>query len=209
MIDWLIIGISGVTCSGKTSLSNEIHAKLPNSVIINQDDYFLPMDSPLHTTVPELNHINFDIMSSLDMQKMHADILKVIQGSNNNAESCKNSHGGPGNKKLLIVEGFLIFSYKPISDLCNLRYFITLSKEVCWERRKLRTYEPPDVPGYFDKIVWPEYLKHKSEILNDQSLDHRIEFVDGSRSKKNIFDQVYGEIKTLIRNKSHISNLDL
>lgn len=194
MSDWLIIGISGVTCSGKTSLSNEIHNKIPSSVIINQDDYFHPMDSPQHTFIPELNHINFDIMNSLDMEKMHLDVLKLITHSQtDNDITCETKK-----LKVLIIEGFLIFSYKPISDLCNLRYFITLSKDQCWERRKYRTYEPPDVPGYFEKIVWPEYLKHKSEILNDQSLNGKIKFIDGSRSKKSIFGEVYTEIESAL-----------
>ncbi|XP_046416449.1 nicotinamide riboside kinase 1 isoform X1 [Neodiprion virginianus] len=193
MSDWLIVGISGVTCSGKTTLSKEINAKLTNSVVISQDDYFLPTDSPRHTFIPELNHINMDIISSLDMEKMHNDILQVIQDfeTGNGDGNCRTT------RRVLIVEGFLIFSYKPISDLTNLKYFITLDKDECWKRRELRTYLPPDVPGYYEKIVWPEYLKHKSEIINDSSLSE-VKFIDGSRSKKDIFDEVYSAIKCLM-----------
>ncbi|XP_012261926.2 nicotinamide riboside kinase 1 [Athalia rosae] len=205
MSDWLVVGLAGVTCSGKTSLSNKIHAKLSDSVIVNQDDYFLPVDSPRHTFIPELNHINFDILSSLDMQKMHRDVLNILR----NRKSENGCNGSSGTKKVLIIEGFLIYGYKPISDLCDLKYFITLDQEVCWDRRKIRTYEPPDVPGYFDKIVWPEYLKHKSEILDNKYSDHGIKLIDGLRSKEDIFEQVYTEIKTLLGHNHRLGDLSV
>lgn len=189
MGDWLIVGISGVTCSGKTSLSNEIRKHLPDSVIVNQDDYFYPIDSSHHKFIPELDHINFDIISSLDMDKMLSDVLRVINGTE--------SYGA---RRVLIVDGFLIFNYKPIADLCNLKYFININKDLCWDRRKVRTYDPPDVPGYFENIVWPEYLNNMKEIKNDIKLYKEIVFLDGSRSKKSIFDQVYLDIKNILFN---------
>jgi nicotinamide/nicotinate riboside kinase len=66
----LIIGISGVTCGGKTTLAYKLNKMFPTSKLISQDDYFLDVDDPRHTWITELNHINFDILSSLDMEKM-------------------------------------------------------------------------------------------------------------------------------------------
>ncbi|KAJ8969151.1 hypothetical protein NQ314_001892 [Rhamnusium bicolor] len=78
----IIIGISGVTCGGKTTTATQLNNIFPNSKIFSQDDYFLDVEDPRHVWIPELNHINFDILTSLDMEKMHDDILKFI-GDNN------------------------------------------------------------------------------------------------------------------------------
>lgn len=191
MTDWLVVGISGVTCSGKTTLADRIYSNLHNSMIMRQDNYFLPTNDPRHIQIQELNHINWEILTSLDMTRMHADVLKII---NSQSEDNTNSDE-PIKVKILILEGFLIFNYKPISDLCDLKYFLTLTKQQCWNRRKVRTYEPPDVPGYFERIVWPEYVRHKSEILKDEKLSATITFLDGSQPKEDLFEKVFSEIK--------------
>jgi len=184
----LIIGISGTTCSGKTTVAKKIHENLKNSVLINQDTYFLPVDDPRHTLVTELNHFNWDILSSLDMAKMYADVMDVVTSTSKLNDTQEN--GSSNEFKFLILEGFLLFNCKPIADLCHQKYFVDLTREVCWDRRSKRVYDPPDVPGYFDKVVWPEYLKQKSEILADNNLSKSVKFLDGS---KNI-DEVYNEI---------------
>ena len=190
---WFVIGISGATCSGKTTLARKLHKNLKSSILIEQDTYFLPVDDPRHSWIPKLNHINFDILSSLDMEKMHSDILKIM---NEKPQGEGDSMSLENEMKVLIVEGFLIFDYKPISDLCNLKYFLTLTKEECWNRRKFRVYEPPDVPGYFDDIVWPEYLKHKDAIVNSKELFKSIKFFDGTHTQDLVYSNVYGEIKS-------------
>ncbi|XP_076395731.1 nicotinamide riboside kinase [Megachile rotundata] len=158
---WFIIGISGATCSGKTSVTNRLREELKNSVTINQDTYFWPIDDPRHTKIPELNHLNWEIMSSMDMDKMRSDIFKLIES--------------------------------PLSeDNVTGR---NLPKEICWERRDKRDYEPRDVPGYFEKYVWPEYLKYKNEIMEDQNLCKTITFIDGSKDTEEIFRTMYAQIK--------------
>ncbi|CAK9819045.1 Nicotinamide riboside kinase 1 [Anthophora quadrimaculata] len=190
---WFVLGISGATCSGKTSLANRLHKELENSIVIHQDNYFLPIDDPRHTKIEELNHFNWELTSSVDMDRMHSDILKLIE-STPDENSCSDTI----NKNILILDGFLLFKCKVISDLCDCKYFLTLTKDQCWERRKGRVYNPPDVPGYFEKVVWPEYLKNIDELTKDKDLCETIKFVDGSKSKEEIFQMVFTEIKKLL-----------
>lgn len=187
---WFIIGISGATCSGKTSLTNRLCEELKNCVTINQDAYFWPIDDPRHTKIPELNHLNWEIMSSMDMDKMRSDIFKLIESplSEDNVKERKH-------KNILILDGYLLFKCKVITDLCDMKYFMTVPKEICWDRRDKRDYEPRDVPGYFEKYVWPEYLKYKDEIMEDQNLCKTITFIDGSKDTEEIFQTVYAQIK--------------
>lgn len=190
---WFVIGISGTTCSGKTSVATQLHEKLKNSIVLHQDNYFLSKDDPRHVLVKELNHFNWELITSMDMEKMYSDILQLIKSFPNESNPSEMI-----NKNILILDGFLLFKCKVISNLCDRKYFITLNKEQCWERRKERKYDPPDVPGYFEKVVWPEYIKHKDELMKDNDLYNTITFIDGSKSKKEIFEIIFNEIKKLL-----------
>ncbi|XP_046830264.1 nicotinamide riboside kinase 1 [Vespa crabro] len=191
--NWLIVGISGVTCSGKSTLAKELHKKLDDSIVIHQDSYFLSPDDPRHVKIPALNHINWEILSSLDMNKMYSDILKLIES--------KPKRSDKSNKELrrvLILEGFLLFGFKPISNLCELKYFLTLTKEECWKRRSIRTYSPADVPGYFDAFVWPEYLKYLSVIKQNDQASTELIFLDGTMESHEMVQMVLTKIQDLL-----------
>lgn len=136
-MEWLVIGISGATCSGKTTLARKLHQDFKNSTLIEQDTYFLSIDDSRHVWVEELNHINFDILSSLDMKKMYADIRRVLDEKPSKSVVASSKM----EKNILFIEGFLIFDYKPIADLCSLKYFLTLEKDECYRRRELRVYD--------------------------------------------------------------------
>lgn len=258
---WLIIGVSGTTCSGKSTLAQSLHKELPGSYLVRQDDFFLPVDSERHTLIPALNHFNWEIMTSLDMEKMHTVIENIlssdsdqsvtslnslVQAANRvtgshcytecnadknetflnvnngcykkltednpisnqsqtvvtdqpiagNAASQTNTVSGCADKQIyplhvLIIEGFLVFNDKTIANLCHHKYFLTLTREQCWARRSVRIYDPPDVPGYFDLCVWPEYEKHSDQVFK-QVPD--VTIIDGNQDRTSILKQVLLEI---------------
>jgi nicotinamide/nicotinate riboside kinase len=92
MEQWLIIGISGVTCSGKTTLADSLYKhfkerngqeikpgiELNRVELLNQDDYFRSVDDPNHQKVERLNHLNWEIIESIDMNKMIRDIMETL-----------------------------------------------------------------------------------------------------------------------------------
>jgi nicotinamide/nicotinate riboside kinase len=89
---WLVVGVSGVTCSGKTTLADSLYKhfkdlrgkeiktgiELNRVEIINQDKYFLEADDPRHVIVEKLNHQNWEVITSLDMDKMCNDIMEIL-----------------------------------------------------------------------------------------------------------------------------------
>ncbi|PSN29756.1 Nicotinamide riboside kinase 1 [Blattella germanica] len=256
---WLIIGVSGATCSGKSTLARSLKDILPGSEFICQDDFFLPEDSERHTFIPALKHNNWEIMSSLDMDKMHKTVDNILSSGNPSSiisfqtletittnitgkdkalqktsspspelvnvpgSECKTKANGeisarskcetkvngaphglnelqsskstPG-VNILIIEGFIIFNDKKLADLCQMKYFLTLSKEECWARRSVRTYNPPDVPGYFDVCVWPEYVKHRDQVFKEVS---GVNVIDGTLDKTSILNQVLIDIVNTAR----------
>ncbi|KAL0810670.1 hypothetical protein ABMA28_010003 [Loxostege sticticalis] len=192
--DWIIIGVSGVTCGGKTTLANRLKDTLTPVHIFHQDKYFYPDDSPKHVKCDGLAHNNYDILSSLDMDKMYKDVLKTLSGEDASHQSNKERKAGQieaKNKKFLIIEGFTVLNFKPLLELCDLRYYFILDYEECFSRRCFRLYDPPDIAGYFESCVWPEHVKYRAEIEKDP----RITLLDGTQP--NPLERVIADVKAL------------
>ena len=189
-----MIGISGVTCGGKSSLAQSLREflsagkfsdsawngdprvrelrhrmshcrfRIGNVEVIHQDKYFLP--EHCQQSVEQLNHKNWELITSLDMKQMRHDIESTLRKELTlQLPDGKVIHNVIN---VLILEGFIIFKDSFILELCNLRVHLHLPYEKCFARRKVRTYDPPDVVGYFEMCVWPEYEKYFRERVKDR-----------------------------------------
>ncbi|KAF9415713.1 hypothetical protein HW555_006747 [Spodoptera exigua] len=202
--NWVVIGIGGVTCGGKTSLARRLRGALRQARVVHQDAYFLADDSPRHVYIPELRHNNYDILAALDMDRMMADVAAILRGdlkeddarvpnevpSALSLQAPAEPFSLPG-KQFLILEGLTVLNYPAIMELCDLRYYFVLEYEECLRRRLYRLYDPPDVPGYFELCVWPEHIKYRAEVEKDQ----RVKFLDGT--DVNVHESVMEDIRRL------------
>jgi nicotinamide/nicotinate riboside kinase len=207
---WLVIGINGITNGGKTTLANSLYnyfrSKIGDEIktgielnrveLMNQDNYFRSVNDPNHVKIEKLNHLNWEIIESIDTDRMIDDIMKTLgnnfvlystsSSTSLEHENLFSDHYSNSSIKnfnddlmidiedqmsfkhvkhnsllnILIIEGFLVFNHPVTFDICNIRFHIHVPYEVCYSRRLNRIYDPPDVPTYFEMVVWPEYEKN-------------------------------------------------
>lgn len=208
-MSWLVIGVSGISCSGKTSLAQSIKNVFSDSVLaetffpkltigqvklVCQDDYFWPIDHPNHEwiKVNDINHINREQLSALDMDKMCDDLMHIIGNDNVYSKNSTSESSVPLN--ILIIEGFLILNHKLTAELCQVKICLNISFEQCFDRRKVRVYKQRTPPGYFESYTWPLYESHFNEYKNMEGLI----IIDGGDSKESCTDKALLFIKNYL-----------
>ncbi|XP_033607485.1 nicotinamide riboside kinase 1-like, partial [Cryptotermes secundus] len=175
---WLIVGVSHATCSGKSTLTQSLHKQLPGSFLVCEDDFFLPVDSQCSTAVNRMAwsplYAESDKIGTVlnpgchrampeDMVYLKPDGTQSMATREKDTDSTSSGTkmaDGCGGKQIsgvhiLIIEGFLIFNDKKTGDLCHCN---------------VGAYDPPDVPGYLDQCVWPEYEEHHDEVFKQVPL---------------------------------------
>lgn len=203
----LTCGISGISSGGKTTLATMLYDFLsqPQNIeifdsykihkvhLLHQDKYFYPRDSTNHTWIPEINFINREILSAMDMKRFLNDFHTLV----NELKSVDAT--APDNAlNILIVEGFLIFNESAINQLCDIRFHLYLSYDVALKRRLTRNFKHVNQhPGwYFKHYIWSYYKKHLDELPNKNELI----FLDGELNIAINFDKMIDIIRKKFTN---------
>jgi uridine kinase len=126
----LIIGITGGTGSGKTTVVNQIVKHLPDNevCVISQDSYYKATDN---LSYEERTKINFDHPRAIDFDLIvkHLKELKLFKTiaqpvysfvTHNRTENTVKTHP----KKVIIVEGILIFNNEELRNLFDIKIFV-------------------------------------------------------------------------------------
>ncbi len=126
----LIIGIAGGTGSGKTTVVNQIlnEIEADEVCVISQDSYYNATDE---LTYDQRTKINFDHPSSIDFKLLVKHLKKLKKGevieqpiysfvSHNRTKDTLKTHP----RRVVIVEGILIFNNKELRDLFDIKIFV-------------------------------------------------------------------------------------
>lgn len=185
----LTIGVSGVTCGGKSSVTRLLKCAFPRATLICQDDFYFANQEQLPSASNGTQfQPNWDSLASIDMVSMMAKIQTTLDLLSKKAVP---------NESILIIDGFLIFNYPPLAELCDLKYFITLPFEECLARRSKRDYDPPDPPGYFVNIAWPMYLTNLEEMRR-MDFASRIHYLNGTLDLQENFHRITSDVQTYL-----------
>lgn len=143
----LIIGIAGGTGSGKTTVVKKILNELPTAevTVISQDSYYNQND---HLTYQERCNINFDHPNAIDFELLIKHVKELRKGNHieqpiysfvthNRIEDRIKTFP----KKVVIIEGILIFTNKELRKLIDIKVFVHADSDERLIRRLRRDTE--------------------------------------------------------------------
>ena len=126
----LTLGIAGGTGSGKSTVVEQILNELPigEVSIISQDSYYKQNN---HLTYEERCSINFDHPSAIDFELLKEHLIELKKGksieqpvysfeTHNRLADTVLTHP----KKVVIIEGILIFTEKTLRDLFDIKVYV-------------------------------------------------------------------------------------
>lgn len=166
----VVIGISGATRSGKTSLASHLFVELgdDNCKWLCQDKHFM------RKVIYEQLNGNWEDPRALNHDAYLKKIKQVIeQFKEPNIEN----ESDPPSTKYVILEGFLLFYDKRLVELLDYKFWLEISKQVCHDRR-MNT--KPVEEDYFANNVWPGYQKYRKRVFDSDELVTDVTEIDGT-----------------------------
>tara|TARA_R110000824_G_scaffold4308_4_gene20694 strand:+ start:5331 stop:5957 length:627 start_codon:yes stop_codon:yes gene_type:complete len=134
------IGISGGSCSGKSTLTQKIYEKLgpDQCVILPQDDYFFGLgDAPEGKGGPNFDHpdaVDFDqLCKQLAQLKSGQAIDRPLYDFPTHMPKVETRRTEP--RPVILIDGILILQHKPLRDLLDLGIFVECDSETRFARR--------------------------------------------------------------------------
>lgn len=187
-----VIGVSGPSCSGKTTLARHLRTILGNSEIVYMDDWYKPeKDLPLD----EDGEPDWDVPQSFDIQGL-SEFVKdckkrgtlpgvgpTREEFNNKSPSLLSAYETNelalffadivGDEPVLIVEGLYTFYDSDLREQLDLKILCPVNYEILKARREAREGYHTDAgywkdpPNYFDTHVWPRFLKYSKKMYSE------------------------------------------
>ena len=153
----IVLGIGGVSRSGKSSLTKRIceEFSIPTNNVFNVDDYLI---SPIITFDPKINETinDWDHKDAYDTTKMEIEALNRIEFLRKDTSIDKT--------EIVILEGWLLFSLENLISSCDLKFMIQIDQEEAFNRRissKKIGNKPELFRFYFDEYLWKRFTEYK------------------------------------------------
>ncbi|KAL2882461.1 ribosylnicotinamide kinase [Colletotrichum sp. CLE4] len=212
----VIVGLSGCSSSGKTTLARLLRDIFPSTFVLHEDDFYkaetelpskdglLDWDCPESISIPDMEKALVHIHSKEDQNSvgkcpvsddkiaaMKAKVAAWLQPG-------KPGHTifTEGKLNVCLFDGFLLYckEMETTMELIDIKLFLLVSRAKATQRREARdgyvTLEGfwQDPPGYVDKIVWPNYIESHSWLFENGDVEGRLNA--DVLSEKNIKAQV-------------------
>lgn len=196
----VLVAFGGPSSSGKTTVAQTLKALLPHVTLIHLDDFYLT-DSQIPID-EATGYQNWDCPEAIDFVKFTTYILNIksgkeqapiesIQSNDLNLKLEANEKKaildmiGQNDKKfkgkqLVFIDGFMLFHNPEITKLFDIELLFHASLDTLKKRRESRggynTVEGfwVDPPDYFEKIVWPAFLKSHKYLFVGENVDNKL-----------------------------------
>ena len=135
-----IIGIGGVSRSGKTRLAYKISGLFPNHsvLVMNQDEYVFEVEE-----IPQVRgETDWECPESIDFDHLYEHIILASDTTD-----------------IVILEGLLAFYDPKIEKLMNKKIFVEIPKSLFLER-KINDKRWGDFPEWYMDHIWQSYEKY-------------------------------------------------
>ena len=167
-----IIGISGGSCSGKTSISKKFNQSFgSNSIVISEDSFYKSLSI---TDLENIEDYEFDVPSSIDFDKIENIISNIKFGVKKLLIPIYdfNTHSVTGDLlidissvSIIIFEGIFLFYYENIRNLLDIRIFIDTDSDIRLSRRINRDIHERErslqtILSRYEKFVKPSFHKY-------------------------------------------------
>ena len=203
-----IIGITGGSGSGKTSLLKELTNSFSSTdiCVISQDDYYKPKDEQVKD---QLGIENFDLPRSINSNELVTDIIKLIAGEIVKREEYTFNNVDAEPKTLvfkpapiIIVEGLFVFHFQEIRKLLDLKVFMHAKENLKVIRRIKRdrlerNYPLDDVLYRYEKHVMPTFEQYIAPYIDkaDIIINNNTNFIPALDVLKSFLRQKLTETK--------------
>jgi uridine kinase len=167
----VLVGLSGGSCSGKTTLAKALLELSGSATFLAFDDYYRDLS---HMTLLERAAVNYDHPDALDVELFVSHMDDLAEGKSVKVpEYDMSTHTRPGGSyhlepaPLVIVDGILLMAVKQCRERLDLKIFVDAPREVRLARRLVRDTEergrdPQSVEEQFVASVEP---MHQSLVL--------------------------------------------
>ncbi|BCN30332.1 uridine kinase [Anaeromicropila herbilytica] len=143
MQDIIIIGVSGGSASGKTTVASRLKEEFKDSVELICHDYYYRAHNELQ--YEERSKLNYDHPNAFDTKRLIEDIKELKKGHtierpvysytiHNRLDETVTVYPA----KVIILEGFLIFENQDLLDLMDIKIFVDTAADERVIRRILR-----------------------------------------------------------------------
>ena len=139
----IIIGIAGGSGSGKTTFAQNLKKEFNDEILVLSHDFYYKNHSDL--TFEERKKLNYDHPNAFDTDMLVDHLIELKKGNSidhpvysfvrhNREEFTVNVES----KKIILVEGILIFENKPLRDLMDIKIFVDTDADIRFIRRLVR-----------------------------------------------------------------------
>ena len=200
----IVIGIAGGSGSGKTTLAKNIQKEFENDIVMLSHDYYYKSHDEL--PLEERKKLNYDHPNAFDTDMLIEHVRKLKNG-----ETIEHpvysfiEHTREKNtvtvepKKIILVEGILIFENKDLRNEMNIKIFVDTDADIRFIRRLTRDVSErgrtiDSVINQYLQTVKPmheqfvEYSKKNADIIVPEGGQNQVALTMIKHQIKNILN---------------------